>query len=75
MVVVVEEEGEGEVADTDAAVALLFNTLIIRRQMMKKTWMRHEGELRDGGAVKFECGGVVSSEEGYSSIIHDNNNS
>lgn len=75
VVVVVEEAGEGEVADTDAAVALLFNTLIIRRQMMKKTWMRHEEELRDGGAVKFEFGGFVSFDECYSSIIPVNNNS
>lgn len=44
-------EGGGEAGDTDVAVALLFNTLIIRGWMMKGTWIRHEEELRDTWSV------------------------
>lgn len=62
--------------DTDAAETLLFNTLIIRRQMMRRTWIRHEEELGGSSVAKLEqCGGAVSLEEGHSSIIYGKYNS
>lgn len=44
--------------DTDATVALLFNTLIIRRKMMERTW------IRAGGGVDGRWGGFVGGVEG-----------
>lgn len=65
--------------DTDATVALLFNTLIIRRKMMERTWIRAGGGV-DGrwggfvGGVEAE-GGVMSCEEGDSTVTWDKYNS
>lgn len=46
--------GSGALGDADAAEAQLFNTFIIRRQMMGKMWMRREEELRGDRVAKLE---------------------